>query len=703
MIKLTFLYQDIVKNRVLLSLFVITIFSLLAYLPFILFLGLYGDDWFFIYVGHFYGSKGLLETELTQRFVASYLFILNNFLLKDNLFLWHLAMMLVSLTGSYILFFTLKKIWSDKLLAVTLITLLFSIYPGFLQSPSSPAYLPITTNVVIWIISLAFTVLATKTQSKFKFILFTLIALIFQIFSFFVMEYFIGMEILRLMFILYILNSGKIQFINISFKLFKNNFKYLSPYLLSLGIFIFWRVIFFNSGRAETNVNWVLGNFYSNPLWIIKIPLEILNGLLSTVIFAYFIPIFIRIPRIPLVISIIAIFLGIISSWLLYLYYRLMEKSIHNKDSYNSTKIKKFGKDLLLIGFISVLSAITPIIISARTVRLFNAFDRYTVTSIIGVSFIIIGFLFLKISSPLRKLIIISVVVLSVTTHLMNGYLYVENWDKQKDIWWQLYWRAPKIEDNSLLIFDFPPLTQKSLFSEIINKVQWYRIYWTDYQIYGPANLFFNYNNTSSHNINGDYLSNKDVTEKIKGKVIDQTDKYFASNIKGFAENHLRYYQNATIILTPGDNSCLWVLDKEKQELPNAADQLLKSNIIYSDTNKLVKTDIPITPPKNIFGREPDYNWCYYFQKASLYRQLKYWDKLSILTDKVIQTNLKPRDVNEWLPFIEGLIINQKFSQAEDLIKDGFNDKNSKYFKENVCNLFDRLQTEKYKIYCQNK
>lgn len=696
------MYQNILKSKVTLSLLIITIYSLLVYSPFIPFLGLYGDDWFFAYIGRFYGLNGLLESKVMERPVTGYLHALNYFLLGDNVFLWHIAMLLVSLLGNYILFFTLKKLWPNKLSIVTSITLLFSIYPGFLQLPSSVTYLPITTNLIVWITSLTFTIFAIKAESKSRLLLFTIFALVFQIFSFLIMEYFIGMEVLRLALILYILKTEKIKFTKISFKTVKKIFIYWSPYLLGLMIFILWRVVLFKSTREVTNINWVMETYYSNPLWIAKIPLEMLYGTASTVILAYFIPIFIRIPRIPLEISLITLFLGIIYGGLLYFYYKLMEKSTYDRDLNNSVEIKTFGKDLLRIGSISVLGALLPIVISGRLVRLFDAYDRYTITSIIGVSFIIIGFLFFKIASPVRKLIIISVVALSITTHLMNGYLFTINWGKQKDIWWQLYWRAPKIQSNTLLVFDFPPLTKESLFKELINKVQWNRVYWVDYQIYGPGNLFFNYNDLSGNNINGDYLPDKNVTQKIKAQIIDQTDNLYATYIKGFSNNHLRYYKNTVIITTPGDNSCLWVLDGKRLELPENSNKLLDSNIAYSDVDKLVKNDTPITPPYSVFGYEPPKTWCYYFQKASLARQLQDWNRLSQLTEEVLKKNIKPKDVNEWLPFIEGFIVSKKYSQAEDLIKIVSKDqKDSKTLIVNICKMLKRLQASKIKVYCE--
>ena len=622
------------NNPIVFSLLLITFFSILAYLPLIPFLGFYSDDFFFGYVSHFYGIPGIMQSLIIDRPFNGYLLIFNYFLLglRDNVFFWHVYIFLIRLLGGYALFFSLKKIWPNRLSTVTSITLLFLLYPGFLQQTLPLGFGNWVTTLTIWVISLSFTIVALKQRKKFKLLLFTVIALFLQLNSFLQLEFFIGMEMLRLLIVTLTLEN------KISINSIRRTFMYWSPYIISLIIFVIWRILIFKSTREATDINWVAQTYYSNPLWILKIPLEIAYSFVQTVIFAYFLPIIINLIRIPIQYSIISAILGISSALLLSAFYsKLREKG-------SDTSL---GRQLLVIGLISAISALIPIIISGRTVRMFNVLDRYTITCIISVGFILVGFLLFKLSNYMRKTILILFVALSITSNLMNGYWHKIMWDKQKDLWWQLYWRAPNIQSDAMLILDFPPITQNIPFKDLINKVKWYRFYWVDYQIWAPGNLFFNYNNSPQTHFSGDFLEDKGIVDKIKNQVIESiTDR----NI-----TYTRDFRNTVIISTPSDTSCLWVLDKEKNELPSYADELLKTNVAYSDVNKLVKSASLITPPREIFGSEPPHDWCYFFQKASLAKQLQDRDKLSQLKKEVIQKNLKPKDPNEWLPFQENL------------------------------------------------
>jgi len=634
--------MDKLKNNPLVpSFLLITIIPMLAYLPLIPFLGFYSEDLFFGYIGHFYGPEGLIRSLSIDRPFQGYLlsFIYN--LLGDNVLFWHLFTFLMRLFGGYVLFFLLIKLWPNKLSVVTTITLLFLVYPGFLRQTLPLGYGAWVITLTLWILSLVFTVYAAKSRSKFKLIVLTMFALILQMVSFLQLEFFIGLETFRFLLITYIFKN------EISIRAIKRTFIYWIPYILSLAIFVFWRIVVFKSARDITDISWVAQTYYQNPLWIAKIPIEIIHSFIQTVILPFFIPIIIRVPRIPLEGTLISLFIGVITAVILYLYFNTMEKSKYDEGLKNLINTKKFGKEISIIGLVSILSALIPIIISGRFVRLFDVFDRYTITSIIAVAFIITGFLFYKFSPKLRKIILISLISISVTAHTMNGYLFSVNWDQQKNIWWQLYWRAPKIENNSMMIFDFPPLIKDTPFNKIVNRVQWYRIYWVDYQIWAIGNLFFNYDALPQTHFRGDYLSGNGIIQKIKDKTFETFIDYTIP--------YDRDFNNTIIVTAPNDISCLWVLDKNLHEFPSHANELLKSSLVYSDADKLVQAGSPVTPPKQIFGDEPPHEWCYYFQKASLARQFKDWDQLSRLKKEVIQKNLEPQDPNEWLPFEKDL------------------------------------------------
>lgn len=622
------------SNSVVLSLLLITSLSMLAYLPLIPFLGFYSDDFFFAYVSHFFGITGIMDSLVVDRPFNGYLLAFNSFLLGlgDNIFFWHVYIFLMRLLGGYLLFFSLQKIWPNKLSIITSITLLFLVYPGYLRQTLPLGFVGWTTNLTIWITSLAFTVLATYQKSKFKSTFFTLIAIFLQLNSFLQLEFFIGMEVFRVLIITLILKK------TISLRSIIKTLAVWLPYIISLAIFVLWRIFGFKGTREATDISWVAQTYYSDPQWILNIPLEIVHSFVQTVLFAYLIPPLINFIRLPIQYSIVALSLGIFSGVIMHYYFKKIK---------NNNNDRKFGKQLYIIGLVSIMAALIPEILAGRVVRIFNVFDRYTLTSIIGVAFIIVGFLLSKFRRNLFRWAFIILIVTSITSHLMNGFWHKITWDKQNNLWWQLYWRAPNIQNNTMLILDFPPITRDIPFKDIINKVKWYRFYWAEEQIWTEGNLFFNYNNPPSDHFRGDFLRDKDILKKIKENTIETFNN---RNII-----YTRNFKNIVIVTVPSDNSCLWVLDNKQNEFPANSDDLLKSSIKYSNVNNLIGKKTFAIPPSEIFGKEPIHEWCYFFQKAQFARQTKDWNKLSQLKEEVVKKNLKPKDPNEWLPFEKNL------------------------------------------------
>ena len=57
--------------------------------------------------------------------------------------------------------------------------------------------------------------------------------------------------------------------------------------------------------------------------------------------------------------------------------------------------------------------------------------------------------------------------------------------------------------------------------------------------------------------------------------------------------------------------------------------------------------------PESIYWRSSEKSWCYYFQKASLARQMEDWELIIQYGDEARDKGLRPFDVTEWKPFID--------------------------------------------------
>ncbi len=77
-------------------------------------------------------------------------------------------------------------------------------------------------------------------------------------------------------------------------------------------------------------------------------------------------------------------------------------------------------------------------------------------------------------------------------------------------------------------------------------------------------------------------------------------------------------------------------------------------------------------PPRDLFGKEPEHSWCYFFEKADLARQFGDWKSVAMLGDQARQAGFSPLNASsnaphEWLPFIEGYAYTGNWDKAREL------------------------------------
>jgi hypothetical protein len=97
----------------------------------------------------------------------------------------------------------------------------------------------------------------------------------------------------------------------------------------------------------------------------------------------------------------------------------------------------------------------------------------------------------------------------------------------------------------------------------------------------------------------------------------------------------------------------------------------------------------PVVPPEYIFGKEPEHNWCFYFQKADFASQLGKWDDIVALGDEANRLAFSPEDRVEWLPFLKAYAITGK---AEQLMQTAKRIVGDKFLRQQTCDMLTNIQ-----------
>ncbi len=111
-------------------------------------------------------------------------------------------------------------------------------------------------------------------------------------------------------------------------------------------------------------------------------------------------------------------------------------------------------------------------------------------------------------------------------------------------------------------------------------------------------------------------------------------------------------------------------------ELSSRTDPWVRLAAPYSRMERILVEEKFAQPDEQIFGNEPAHDWCYFYQKASYYRQKGDWEAVIGLAEQASKQKLAPYDVYEWLPFFVAYAMTGQTIQAAELAQNIRSDPN---------------------------
>jgi len=639
----------------------IILIAALAYLPMAHLLGFYNDDWYLLYMGVSQGARRFMDVFAIDRPFRGY-FVGWIFDLFRTHALWYTyAAFLARGLSAFGLFRLVRLTWSRETNAALLAALLFIIYPGFLDQPNAVDFQSHQWALVLAIFSILCTLKALqpgirRTVRGFWFLL----SMIQQLFSFLLMEYYIGLEGLRILLIWQATPPADRKTVRLRQTLVRD----LPNLLVALAFFI-WRAFFFNSQRVGTDVDTLLLNVTESPvLRLVWMAVYQLKDILNSLFLAWTEPLYHLVFSMRLKNILLTFFLGAVGMGLAWLLLRRFWASDHQDEPQSPLPSMQAGTQMIWIGLLSLMCALLPVHLGNRSI-VFDSFSRFTLTASAGAVLVFAG-LWLKLPSGRLKIWLPAALAgFAVMVHTANTLAYVENWKVVKDFWWQVSWRAPGILPGTNLIASYADQGIAE-----------------DYFVWGPANLIYyprlEFQSPTRLPLTAATLDGSNLEAVLAGRQVEKERRSILS-VADFA--------NSLVMSMPTQSACVHILDGHSPELSSQDRAEILAIASYSRLERVQTTASAVTPPKAIFGSEPAHGWCYYYQKASLARQQEDWQEVARLGDEAQEQNLRPIDWVEWMPFVEAYAYTgqaEKVSQLAPILKDDL------FLRYQTCHLFEQ-------------
>ena len=618
-------------------------------------LGFYWDDWPVVWVYNSLGPQGVMKYFAGQR--PAYGWIIANLApyLGTSPIGWHVASLVVRCASSAVLFVAFSALWPRRKDIAWLVGALVLLYPGFTLQPIALGFLEYHLSFLFFVVSLAATIFSITTPDYRR--PFLAISLVTESLSYLVMEYFVGLELFRLLVIVILSNRESATW---SLKKLRAALIVWSPYATIWMAYLIWRGFVFRVVSYYATTSYMDVGAGISP--IIRSPASWAWGRLSTgfhnilmaTVLAWarpFTPDLIKLDSRSGILSwaIATLVVGIA----IYTLRRLVisTQSLRTTEA-SSAQPERFPGIGILLGLLGLCVAGLPYAVSGLRTSFaaqMSFDDRLTLSFMLPASLLLACLLAFRGAKRLSNFLIVSLLLFAFSVfQVQNGSLYHRDWLAQKSLFWQLAWRAPALKQGtSVFVAGVPRSLYGNHSAGVLDMLydQNSGAGRLDYFMFDLSRLL-----TDEFAWDGATLSYRPGAP-ISGRVR-------SFQFQGTTAQSLVSW------ISPGGTIRVVSHPYENEILQGSALCLNISNLsqpgeVITDTQGL-----PNGPLLKMFGSEPKHEWLYFYQKAELERQLKHWDEVASLGDEAIKQGYKPGDPSEWFPFIEGYARAHKYETA---------------------------------------
>ena len=593
-------------------------------------LGFYWDDWEAVYLYYMHNPAISFQYYVSRPFGAiAYLILFP--VAKMTPVVWQIVALLLRWAGILFVYYTLSMVWPSRQQLNRWLAALLFVFPGFLEQPVSVAFSQHLTTYLFFTCSLFLMVLALK-KPKFFWLWMPLSVLLGGL-QIFMMEYFVGLEIIRPILIWFVMRSRN-QEEKKGTSLGKT-LVYWSPFLLVLGAYLYWRLAYLPTTLVgDPNNPTFLKTIIASPrkglsTLVVMIYQDILNLLLYVWPNAFLDPakMDINAKRV----------------WVSWLCGAVAGASFYFYNKYSQTKKLGNGRttgQLVFLGIIIILFGTLPVWATGRQISVGNWSERFTLAPMLGAVIIIVTLIDWLFRTDRQKQILLTLLLgISVSGQLFNQIAFRDDWKIQRNIYWQLHWRVPSLKAGTAL-FGRGTFTDKSSYYD--------GFYTINLLLDGSARIKPNYAYFDTyHAFNEDYQPGIPLVQSFR-------------NIQ-FSGNTSR----AIVFDFSERGGCVRVLDSIYKGDPDLSSSVADLFNI-SDVTNIKATPNP-APNRDIFGTDPPHTWCYYFEKADLARQEQDWKTVLKLKAEADAHGYGPDLAAEYLPFIEAYAQTNQWEQAYQL------------------------------------
>ena len=631
--------------------------TLLSYGLRALTLGFFWDDWPYLWFFHRLGPQGIVDAFSGDRPFLSFIYILSLSVLGSSGLNWQIFAVIARWLCALGLWWALAATWPQHKHKSAWAAALFAVYPGFTQQWIALIYGQAFFLFALQLFSIGLTVWLARrrfTLRRWQIAALTLLALALSGITMFSTEYFFGVELLRPVLLWLVFTNTRAQSPAAQPVLTLRQragcvVLWWAPYLALMIAFVIWRGLLhpftgYGLTTLEAARSSPLATLWQLALTIVEDalvatgaawgqPLQILPGLLEDDPSSGL--------RLLVLIILVAAAFG--------LYFARLRPggspAPAQSPAVSEEKPLNWALQASAAGLLALLASGWPIWLSGLQMRMGFPLDRYALAMSVGASLLLVGLIDALGKNLARKAAVIGLAVgMAAGFHLDTALAYEIDWKYARDFFWQLSWRAPAVQANTVFASAGMPFQ-----------------FFEDDSLTAPLNWTYDPDGSA---VDMPYIlydlqvRSQSMPQDKPGRPVARD--FRATDFQGSTSQVILFYYSP-----PG---CVRILDpRYDADLYRLPDRLIRALHLSNPGALIQDHNPPAAPPAAIFGTEPRHRWCYYYEKAELARQREDWQAVVELSSQSIRAGFRPEDPVEYLPFIEGYARARRFDDAFEL------------------------------------
>ncbi|MBL6962112.1 MAG: hypothetical protein ISR59_13480 [Anaerolineales bacterium] len=614
-------------------------------------LGFYWDDLPIGWIRYELGTEALSRYFSTNRPAMGILYQGLTGIIPFKPIYWQFLALILRWISSVLFWAIFRQLFPRQKTLSIVAGLLFLLYPGFNQQFISFVYSSHFFTLVFFLLSIF--AMLKRTQ------IWTIAALLASTINLLLGEYFFLLDLIRIP----ILWTTLGDFPNLKERV-RRVFLAWSPYLGILLVMIIGRVFFISN---ETYGYSLLAELRAAPLLTLRdliktVFLSLWTTLIAAWGQAFVLPDFELQGKVTIAIYLLVIIFSLAAT--LFAYHL---SPARRGDSRESEGEKQDAIRLIFLGFFAALLAGIPFWMTGLPVSLGFPANRATLPFILGSVLVLVGFLTFLPRKNLRLFIFALLIAFSAGRQFLWADEFRRDWNVQKNLFWQLSWRVPAIEEDTAILLNEGALK-----------------FYADNSLSAPLNWIYAPKATEAHIPYMLFYPRSRLGQGIPAleKGHSLTHDFIAGEFHGNTSQ--------MILVNFSPPGCVHIVDPEID-----TKNRFISDILLRDAASLSRPELilPFGEPQlpDIYAPEPAHGWCYYFEKADLARQFGDWDQVVALGAQAFNTGDHPNDPTENFVFIEGYAFTGDWAQAEQLSVRA-NRVSPSYMAPLLCPLWERIE-----------